>query len=47
MEILSKLPPAFKKDGIVTAGNSSPLCDGAGAVVVMEKEKLNHLVWKY
>ena len=32
-------PPAFKKDGVVTAGNSSPMSDGAGAVVVMEKEK--------
>lgn len=39
MDALSKLPPAFKKDGIVTAGNSSPMSDGAGAVVVMEKSK--------
>lgn len=43
VETLSKLRPAFKKDGIVTAGNSSPLCDGAGAVVVMEKEKAKSL----
>ncbi|CAG0953469.1 acetyl-CoA C-acetyltransferase [Anaerolineae bacterium] len=37
MQVLSKLPPAMKKDGIVTAGNSSPMSDGAGAVVIMEK----------
>lgn len=37
LESLGKLTPAFKKDGIVTAGNSSPMSDGAGAVVVMEK----------
>jgi len=43
MEALAKLKPVFKKDGIVTAGNSSPLCDGAGAVVVMEKEKAKAL----
>lgn len=36
---LSKLAPAFKKDGIVTAGNSSPMSDGAAAVVVMEKQR--------
>jgi acetyl-CoA C-acetyltransferase len=39
MEALSKLPPAMKKDGIVTAGNSSPMSDGAGAVVLMEKRQ--------
>ncbi|MFA6506127.1 MAG: thiolase family protein [Treponemataceae bacterium] len=39
MEALSKLQPAFKSDGIVTAGNSSPQSDGAGAVVVMERKK--------
>lgn len=43
MEVLGKLKPSFKPDGIVTAGNSSPLCDGAGAVVIMEKEKANAL----
>ncbi len=31
---LSKLPPYFKKDGVVTAGNASGICDGAAAVVV-------------
>lgn len=39
MEQLSKLRPSFKPDGIVTAGNSSPFCDGAGALVLMEKEQ--------
>lgn len=43
MEALAKLKPAFKAGGIVTAGNSSPLCDGAGAVVIMEKEKAKSL----
>jgi acetyl-CoA acetyltransferase family protein len=39
LEALSRLRPAFKPDGMVTAGNSSPLSDGAGAVVVMEEQK--------
>ncbi|PWC20493.1 acetyl-CoA C-acyltransferase [Brenneria roseae subsp. roseae] len=34
---LSALRPAFCDDGIVTAGNSSPMSDGAGALVVMER----------
>src|SRR5262250_3385790 len=34
MEVLGKLPPSFKKDGIVTAGNASGIVDGAAAVVV-------------
>ena len=38
-EILSKMRPAFKKDGLTTAGNASILSDGAAAVVVMSKEK--------
>jgi len=33
-ESLSKLRPAFKKDGIVTAGNSSQISDGAGMLIV-------------
>jgi len=40
---LAKLPPAFIKDGIVTAGNSSPMSDGSGAVVVMERKKAETL----
>ena len=39
MEALAKLPPAFKKDGTVTAGNASKISDGAAAVVIMAKEK--------
>jgi acetyl-CoA C-acetyltransferase len=35
MEKLAKLPPAFKKDGFVSAGNSSGMNDGASAVVLM------------
>jgi acetyl-CoA acyltransferase len=38
LEGLSKLPPAFKANGTVTAGNSSPLSDGAAGVIVMERQ---------
>jgi acetyl-CoA acetyltransferase family protein len=34
IEALAKLPPVFRKDGTVTAGNSSPINDGAAAVLV-------------
>ena len=34
MDVLGNLPPSFKKDGIVTAGNASGIVDGAAAVVV-------------
>jgi acetyl-CoA C-acetyltransferase len=37
LETLATLRPSFKPDGVVTAGNSSPMSDGAGALVVMEK----------
>jgi acetyl-CoA C-acetyltransferase/acetyl-CoA acyltransferase 2 len=36
LEVLSKLAPVFKKDGLVTAGNASGICDGAAALVVAE-----------
>ena len=39
MEQLAALRPAFVKDGTVTAGNSSPLSDGAAALVVASREK--------
>jgi acetyl-CoA acetyltransferase family protein len=39
MEILEKLPPSFKKDGMVTAGNASGIVDGAAAVV-LTREKM-------
>ena len=38
METLEKLPPSFKKDGIVTAGNASGIVDGGAAVVVTTKK---------
>ncbi|MFI5945056.1 acetyl-CoA C-acetyltransferase [Streptomyces uncialis] len=38
-ESLGKLRPAFAKDGTITAGSSSPISDGAAAVVVMSKAK--------
>jgi len=34
MEILGKLAPVFKKDGVVTAGNASGICDGAAMLVL-------------
>src|SRR5256885_8293858 len=39
LEALSKLKPAFKEDGKVTAGNSSQISDGAAAVLMMTREK--------
>jgi len=33
-EVLAKLPPYFRKDGVVTAGNASGICDGAAALVM-------------
>jgi acetyl-CoA acyltransferase 2 len=38
LETLEKLPPSFKKDGIVTAGNASGIVDGAAAVVVTREK---------
>lgn len=38
METLGRLPTAFESDGVCTAGNSSPMSDGAGAVVLMDRE---------
>jgi acetyl-CoA acetyltransferase family protein len=38
LETLAKLPPSFKKDGIVTAGNASGIVDGAAAVVVTREQ---------
>jgi acetyl-CoA acyltransferase len=43
VEGLSKLKPVFKEGGTVTAGNSSPLSDGAAGVIVMEAEKAAQL----
>ena len=38
LEALSALKPSFKENGVCTAGNSSPLTDGASAVILMELE---------
>ncbi|MCX7823583.1 MAG: acetyl-CoA C-acetyltransferase [Syntrophobacterales bacterium] len=43
LEALSKLPPAFKKDGTVTAGNASGINDGAAIVIVMSEKKATSL----
>lgn len=43
LEGLAKLRPVFKMGGSVTAGNSSPLSDGAAAVLVMERSKAEAL----
>jgi acetyl-CoA C-acetyltransferase len=42
-EGLAKLPPAFDKDGTITAGSASQISDGACAVVVMSKAKAEEL----
>ncbi|HEY2119191.1 MAG TPA: acetyl-CoA C-acetyltransferase [Candidatus Acidoferrum sp.] len=46
MEILEKLPPSFKKDGMVTAGNASGIVDGAAAVVVAREKTARERGWK-
>lgn len=43
LEKLATLQPAFKPDGLVTAGNSSQISDGAAAVLIMNEEKANEL----
>jgi acetyl-CoA C-acetyltransferase len=43
VEVLSKLRPAFKPDGIVTAGNSSGINDAAAAVVLLSEDKAKEL----
>ena len=43
LEKLAKLPPVFQKDGILTAGNSSQLSDGAAALVVASARKAREL----
>lgn len=46
LEAVSKLKPAFKKDGTVTAGNASGINDGAAAILVMSAEKAKQLGMK-
>ncbi|SES11511.1 thiolase family protein [Salipaludibacillus aurantiacus] len=43
VEKLNKLPPAFKKNGTVTAGNSSGRNDGAATLLLMKEEKAKEL----
>ena len=43
LEGLSKLRPAFNAKGVVTAGNASPLTDGAAAAVLMSEAKAKEL----
>ncbi|MEX1248320.1 MAG: acetyl-CoA C-acyltransferase, partial [Anaerolineales bacterium] len=43
LELLAKLPPAFKPDGKVTAGNAPGLNDGAAALVVASRQKAEEL----
>ena len=43
MEKMAKLTPAFRKDGTVTAGNSSGINDAAAAVVLMSRDKAKEL----
>lgn len=43
LEKLARLKPAFKKDGLITAGNAPSVNDGASAVVVMSRERAQKL----
>ena len=43
LEKLAELQPVFKPDGVVTAGNSCPLNDGAAAILVMSEERAGQL----
>lgn len=43
LEKIASVPPAYKENGLVTAGNSCPRSDGAGAVLLMSKEKAKEL----
>jgi acetyl-CoA acetyltransferase family protein len=46
MQALESLPPAFRKDGIVTAGNASGIVDGAAAVVLTHAKMAKERGWK-
>jgi|SRR5688500_16237871 len=43
MDALAKLKPAFKEGGVITAGNSSQMSDGAAAIMVMSAERAAQL----
>jgi len=42
LEALAKLPPAFQRDGTVTAGNAPGITDGAAALVLASEDALDH-----
>ncbi len=46
LEMLEQLPPAFRKDGIVTAGNASGIVDAAAAVLVTHAKTAKERGWK-
>ena len=46
IEGLNKLPTVFKKDGVVTAGNASGICDGAAALIVASREAVERHGYK-
>ena len=46
VESLGKLRPAFDKDGSITAGNASPISDGAAAVVLTTRAKAEEKGWQ-
>src|SRR5207244_4079671 len=41
LDVLAKLPPAFKKDGTVTAGNASGIVDGGAALILASREAID------
>jgi acetyl-CoA acetyltransferase family protein len=41
LEVLARLPPAFKKDGTVTAGNASGIVDGGAALILASREAVD------
>jgi acetyl-CoA acyltransferase len=43
LEKMASLPPAFKEDGVVTAGNSSAIVDGSAAMLIASEERANAL----
>jgi acetyl-CoA acyltransferase len=43
VEVLAELPPVFKADGVITAGNSSQITDGAAAILIMSSDKAKEL----
>jgi acetyl-CoA C-acetyltransferase len=43
LEVLAKLPPVYKKDGTITAGNAPGINDGAAAMVLMSETKAREL----